>query len=228
MIRISAPVGFAAALSLSVLSLAACSPSAPNAETETGAGAELSAQDQFFASLTSHCGKAFAGTLTSTDAVDADFVGAEMVMHVKECSDEKIAVPFHVKKDGEEWDRSRTWLISRVGDNLRLKHDHRHEDGKEDDVTMYGGDTVEDGTARAQHFLVDADSIALFKASDLGASVTNVWTVEVDGADNEAPKYAYQLQRTVAGGADEERLFRVEFDLSQEVDAPPAAWGHEG
>ncbi|MEO9461554.1 MAG: hypothetical protein ABJ242_02365 [Marinomonas sp.] len=216
MIRIAAALGAAAALTLS-----GCSAPAPEAV------AEQTAQDQFFAALSSHCGKAFAGSLTSSDAVEADFAGAEMVMHVKECSDEQIAVPFHVKKDGEEWDRSRTWLITRTSDGLRLKHDHRHQDGKEDDVTMYGGDTVEDGTANAQHFLVDEDSIALFKASDLGASVTNIWSVEVDATDSDAPKYAYQLQRTIAGGADEERLFRVEFDLSQEVEAPPAAWGHE-
>ena len=209
-----------------LLTLAGCSDNAQQDASETGAGTG-SAQDIFFAALSSHCGKAFAGRLVSEDTVDSDFADADMVMHVKECSDTKIAVPFHVTGEGGEWDRSRTWLITRDGAKLRLKHDHRHEDGTSDKVTMYGGDTVEDGTDRAQHFVVDPESIALFKQNDLPDSVTNVWTVEVDDAEADAPKYVYQLKRTVEGGAPEERLFRVEFDLSKEVDAPPAAWGHE-
>ncbi|MEP2735546.1 MAG: hypothetical protein ABJP34_04535 [Erythrobacter sp.] len=215
------PIAIAPAMALIVL--AGCS-----GEAEDAADENASAQDTFFASLASHCGKAFEGRLVSEDAADADFVDADMVMHVKECSDTQIAVPFHVTGEGGEWDRSRTWLITRDGAKLRLKHDHRHEDGTSDAVTMYGGDTVEDGTERAQHFVVDPESIALFKEQDLPDSVTNVWTVEVDGADAEAPKYAYQLKRTVEGGAPSERLFRVEFDLSKEVEAPSAAWGHEG
>lgn len=179
------------------------------------------APDAFFAAISAHCGKAYAGTLASTDEADADFIDASMVMHVKDCSKDRIAIPFHVKT-GEEWDRSRTWLITRHDDALRLKHDHRHADGKPDAVTMYGGDTVEAGTNTAQYFLVDQESIELFKKEDLAASVTNVWSVEIDEGT-----YAYQLKRTVDGGADAERLFRVEFDLSQEVDAPPAAWGWE-
>lgn len=200
------------------ISLAACGEKTEEiALTDTPA-------DQWFVALASHCGKAFSGQLVSEDEVDADFVGAEMVMHVKDCAEDRIAIPFHVKT-GEEWDRSRTWVITREDERLRLKHDHRHEDGKEDAVTMYGGDTVEAGTANAQHFIVDPESIALFKQEGLDASVHNVWSVEVDGVDADAPTYAYQLQRTVEGGAAEERLFRVEFDLSAEVEAPPAAWG---
>ena len=44
-----------------------------------------------------------------------------MVMHVRECSDERVAIPFHVKLDGE-WDRSRTWLITRT-DTMRYYYD---------------------------------------------------------------------------------------------------------
>ncbi|AWW73503.1 hypothetical protein CD351_03560 [Erythrobacter sp. KY5] len=187
-------------------------------------------QDAFFDALASHCGKAFEGRLVSNDAADADFVDAPMVMHVSECSDDRIAVPFHVKL-GDEWDRSRTWLVTRTeaegAAGLRLKHDHRHEDGEPDAVTMYGGDTAEDGTARSQDFPVDQESIALFEREGLGASVTNVWTVEVDPAGTPDARFAYQLERTVEGGAPEPRFFRVEFDLTNEVEAPPAAWGHE-
>lgn len=218
--RISCSLAVAAALTLS-----ACDTAPPTSEGM----AEASPQDAFFAALASHCGKAYAGKLVSVDEADADFSGRAMVMHVRECSDERIAVPFHVETQSGDWDRSRTWLITRTDAGLRLKHDHRHEDGKPDAVTMYGGDTDSDGTTRAQDFPVDAESITMFEANDLAASVTNVWTVEVDPANGEAnaPKFAYQLKRTKAAGAPEDRFFRVEFDLSQPVDAPPAPWGAE-
>ncbi|MEL6878129.1 MAG: hypothetical protein AAGL68_08545 [Pseudomonadota bacterium] len=188
-------------------------------------------QAEFWTALSSHCGKAYAGELVSEDAADADFVGKAMVMHVRECSEDRIAVPFHVETSAGEWDRSRTWLITKTGAGLRLKHDHRHEDGEPDAVTMYGGDTADQGSAagasRAQDFPVDAESIALFEREGLTASVTNVWTVEVDPAGTENGVFAYQLKRTRQGGAPEDRFFRVEFDLTQEVEAPPAAWGWE-
>lgn len=215
-----------------LLFLAACSPDAPQTE------AQESPQDTFFAALSTHCGKAYAGQLVSEDEADADFAGAAMVMHVSQCSPDRIAVPFHVEIDGE-WDRSRTWLITRLavphksgqGETpigLRLKHDHRHKDGESDELTMYGGDTAEEGTATMQSFPVDQFSVDMFKAQGYDASVTNVWSVEVDPAGSEDAKFVYQLKRTLEGGAPEPRLFRVEFDLSKEVEAPPPAWGHEG
>ena len=104
-----------------------------------------------------------------TYSVDADFAGIAMVMHVRECSRDRIAVPFHVEAGGE-WDRSRTWLISRTETGLRLKHDHRHEDGTSDAVTMYGGDTANEGIARAQEFPVDQFSIDMFEREGLTAA----------------------------------------------------------
>lgn len=183
-----------------------------------------SPQDSFFEALGSHCGKAFAGELVSHDAADADFAGARMVMHVRDCDADRIAIPFHVETGGE-WDRSRTWVITRTANGLRLKHDHRHADGESDAVTMYGGDTASAGTARVQAFPVDQESIALFEREGLSASVTNVWTVEVDPAGTGDAHFAYQLRRTVEGGAPQDRFFRVEFDLTEEVPAPPPAWG---
>lgn len=206
-------------LTAATLSLSACGEAASEPD-------DISPQDAFFAAFEPYCGKAFAGQLVSEDAADADFAGAEMVMHVRECSEDRIAIPFHVRT-GEGWDRSRTWLITRTDTGLRLKHDHRHEDGESDVVTMYGGDTASEGTATTQDFPVDAESIALFEREGLSASVTNVWSVEVSASDSEVPSFAYQLRRTVEGGAPEDRFFRVEFDLSSAVPNPPAPWGWE-
>ncbi|MEP0390648.1 MAG: hypothetical protein ABJ205_07750 [Erythrobacter sp.] len=204
------------------LLLMACSQSDPAPALQ----AEEEVQNTFFSALAEHCGKAYSGQLVSDDEADADFIDAAMVMHVSECSDEGIAVPFHVELNGE-WDRSRTWLITRTDNGLRLKHDHRHEDGESDQLTMYGGDTTDEGTTKEQSFPVDQFSIDMFNAQGYEVSVTNVWSVEVDPAGSESPKFTYQLKRTIEGGAPEPRLFRVEFDLSEEVEAPPPAWGHE-
>ena len=129
-------------------------------------------------------------------------------MHISTCSANEIRIPFNV---GEN--RSRTWVLTRTEQRLRLKHDHRLEDGSEDAITQYGGDTATDGSATRQEFPVDAQSIALFTANNMQVSNTNVWTVEIDAA-----RFAYELRR-------EGRLFRVEFDLTQPIATPPPAWG---
>ena len=119
------------------LALAGCGET-PAPEPEATAEAE-SPQDAFWAALSSHCGKAYAGRMVSDEEVDAEMRGADMAMHVRECSEREIRVPFHVRTQGGEWDRSRTWILTRTGadgaEGLRLKHDHRHEDGSEDAVT---------------------------------------------------------------------------------------------
>ncbi len=185
-------------------------------------------QQAFWDALESHCGNAYSGALASSDERDADWADKRMVAHWADCSETRIAIAFHVEADLEsapsldgEWNRSRTWLITRTADGLRLKHDHRHEDGSEDAVTQYGGDTLSDGTASVQDFPVDAYSIALFEREGLDASLTNIWRIEVDHADDRAPRFAYQLTRR----NDPTRLFRVEFDATQDIAPPPPAWG---
>lgn len=182
------------------LALGACAPAAP-----------ASPQDQFFANLTALCGQSFAGQVVTTDAQDADFASQPLVMEVRECSDSVIRVPFHVGED-----HSRTWVITRTAEGLRLKHDHRHEDGSEDVLTQYGGDTANEGSVTRQEFPVDQFSKDLFIAQDIPQSTTNVWAVEVQPA----AFFAYELAR-------ENRHLRVEFDLRAPVAAPPPPWGAE-
>lgn len=169
--------------------------------------------DDFLASLRSHCGQAFAGRVvvdTPASANDA-FAGKPLVMHVRECDTNTTRVPFHVGDD-----HSRTWVLTRTVDGLRLKHDHRHEDGTSDKVTMYGGDTATAGTAQRQAFPVDAESIANFNANGLTASVTNTWAMEIEPGR----RFLYELSRPNG------RLFQVEFDLSRPVPLPPTPWGY--
>ncbi|MBX3510133.1 MAG: hypothetical protein KF700_02960 [Hyphomonadaceae bacterium] len=181
------------------LALAACATPA----------SQSSAQDQFFANLEQLCGQSYAGRVVTNDSADAAFASQTLLMQVRACSASEIRIPFHV---GEN--RSRTWVITRTSAGLRLKHDHRHEDGSEDVLTQYGGDTANSGSPTRQEFPADAFSQALFVENNIPQSVTNVWAVEV----HPGTTFAYELRR-------ENRYFRVEFDLSAPVAAPPPPWG---
>lgn len=169
--------------------------------------APLSAQgapDAFLDALRAHCGKAYEGHMIDPQAVDSAIVGQRLVMHVRACGD-TVRIPFHVGND-----RSRTWVFTRAADGVRLKHDHRHEDGSEDRVTQYGGDSRAGGTALRMEFPADS-----FTAALIPPSRWNVWTVEVTPT-----QFVYQLRRT-----NSDRRFRVEFDLTRPIAPPPAPWG---
>lgn len=208
------------------LALAACSPStkpkadpaampAVDATSTAPADAEaLAPVDVFMTNIAAHCGKAYEGKIIANEpkptTPDA-FEGKRLVMHVRGCDTPKqrLEVPFHVGDDN-----SRTWILTRLDDGLRLKHDHRHEDGSSDDMTMYGGDSKTAGTAERQEFPVDAESIAMFKKGGLSASVENTWAMEIH-----PQTFVYELSRPNG------RLFKVEFDLTKPVDLPPTPWG---
>ncbi|UOR09357.1 hypothetical protein LCM18_02150 [Qipengyuania flava] len=212
--------------------LAGCTTPAPPGDTPAAA----SPQQAFWQALSSHCGKAYAGALASEDARDADWADKAMVAHWAACEEDRVAIAFHVEEappsSGSEavgrdnpWNRSRTWIVTRhgAGADMRftLKHDHRHVDGEADAVTFYGGTSADAGSARAQDFPVDAESVALFTREGLDASLTNVWRVAVDPAGSKDARFAYQLTRR----NDPTRRFRVEFDTTKAVAPPPPAWG---
>ncbi|OGN50837.1 MAG: hypothetical protein A2352_04630 [Caulobacterales bacterium RIFOXYB1_FULL_67_16] len=159
------------------------------------------AQDAFLAQLNALCGQRFEGRVVTADAADARFASERLIMHVRDCSPDEVRIPFAVGED-----RSRTWVVTRTGVGLRLKHDHRHEDGTTDVLHWYGGDTTSVGTAERQEFPVDAESITLFNANDAAVSTTNVWAMEV----HPDRMFAYELRRP-------NRHFRVEFDLTKPV-----------
>jgi hypothetical protein len=173
------------------------------------ASAPLAAQpraaDALLASLRARCGRAYEGRIVDPQPQDSVIARSRLVMHIRGCGD-TVRIPFHVGVD-----RSRTWVLTRTATGLRLKHDHRHADGTEDRSTQYGGDTKAGLTATRAEFAADS-----FTAALLPASAWNVWLVEVTPR-----RFVYQLTRT-----NSDRRFRIEFDLTRPVAAPPAPWGH--
>lgn len=179
-----------------------------------GAAAPVSATNAFWEQLKPLCGQAFAGTIASNDAADADMQGKPMVMHVAKCTDSEIRIPFFVGDD-----RSRTWMLTASANGVQLKHRHRHEDGSADGRTNYGGDHAGPALEGADgeltlRFPVDAESKALFIADGIPQSATNVWEMRL----LPGKRFTYVLARP-------NRDFRVVFDLSKPVAPPAEPWG---
>jgi hypothetical protein len=186
--------------------LAGCSDAAQRAVQGSSNSTDTDPQLVFWASLQSLCGKAFEGSVVENDPPDPSFEGRLLTMHVRECDLAEVRIPFTVGDD-----RSRSWVVTPTAAGLRLKHDHRHEDGSEDEITQYGGETRGRGTDTSQDFAADG-----YTSNLVPSAATNVWTIEV-WPDS---LFAYALRREGS-----ERRFRVEFDLTRPVPPPPAPWG---
>lgn len=167
-----------------------------------------STQLLFWEALRQLCGNAYEGSIVSGPANDSVFAGKSLVMHVRSCNENKIRIPFFVGTDS-----SRTWVLTRSGTDLMLKHDHRHEDGSPDKITMYGGVTSNFGAKDRQVFPADQETADL-----LPPAIGNVWWIDLEVGSH----FTYNLRRVYT-----DRLFSVRFDLTKPVDTPAAPWGWE-
>ncbi len=177
---------------------------------KAGAPPSISTQDLFFDGLRALCGQAFTGKVTLDNAPDSSFANKKLIMHVRNCTDTQLQIPFKVGDDA-----SRTWLITKTGSGLSLKHDHRHKDGSADKLTMYGGHTMDPGWAQVQSFPADQITKELFVANGIPQSNGNTWQIYLY-----PDTFTYRMIR-------QGREFRVDFDLSQAITAPTAPWGYK-
>ena len=170
----------------------------------------IPSHDGFFDNIAVNCGKAFEGKVTVDNATGpSSFADKKLVMHVRKCNERELQVPFHVGDDA-----SRTWIITKTGSGLSLKHDHRHQDGSDDVSTMYGGHTLDAGFASMQSFPADQYSKELFVSQGIPQSVGNTWQMYIY-----PEKFTYRLIR-------QGREFRVDFDLTKHITPPAAPWGY--
>lgn len=188
-----------------LMAATACGGGAPAPSSTSTPAAPVA--DVFWARLSDLCGRAFEGLPTEIPAGDTTFAARPLVMHVAACAPRAIRIAVHV---GEN--RSHTWVVTREGDGLRLKHDRRREDGTDAEVTQYGGDwNPTTSTSTRIEFPADAHTAALRPAA-----ATNVWTLEIEPGS----RFVYAMRRE---GTD--RRIRLVFQLVPEVAAPPPAWG---
>ncbi len=170
----------------------------------------IATHDHFFSCIARHCGKAYQGKIVVDNTTAGSFANKKLIMHVRKCTEHQLQVPFHVGDDA-----SRTWIMTKTGSGLSLKHDHRHKDGHFAEATMYGGHTVDAGWAQRQSFPADQYSKALFVEQGMPQSVGNTWQLFVY-----PEKFSYRLVR-------QGRVFQVDFDLTVPVAVPPVPWGYQ-
>ncbi|QAA81102.1 hypothetical protein EI546_04880 [Aequorivita sp. H23M31] len=162
--------------------------------------------EKFWSELSAHWGKAYEGKILEGAVPGDGFYGEKLVMHVRSCSENEIRISFFV---GEN--KSRTWVL-RLSENkiINLKHDHRHLDGTEEELTQYGGISSNHGLADLQMFPADP-----YTSQILPAASSNIWWFTI----NEST-FTYNLRRI---GSD--RLFSVSFDFSKPIPTPGPPWG---
>ena len=181
--------------------------------TATSAQAPLvsiATHDAFFDHISQYCGKAFGGKITVDNAPSDGWKNKNLIMHVRKCAPDQLQIPFHVGNDA-----SRTWIITKTGSGLSLKHDHRHQDGTHAESTMYGGHTLDAGWAQVQSFPADQYSKELFVKQGIPQSMGNTWQMFI------YPKtFSYRMTR-------EGREFRDDFDLTQPITPPAPPWGYK-
>ncbi len=153
-----------------------------------------SPQDQLFAAVSSHCGHSLNGRLLTDDPQDAALIGKPLVARFAGCTADEVRINIAAGDD-----TSRTWVISRTPDGLRLKHLHLHKDGTEEELSRYGGDTMTRGTAQRQEFPVDDFTKELFTRLNRPGN-NNVYAVEARAGEF----YVHELRRPG-------RYFRAEF-----------------
>lgn len=175
--------------------------------TESSIAQEKNSAELFWNKLKAHCGKSYEGKLDETIQND-DFSGKKLTMYVWECDDNTIKIPFYVGTD-----KSRTWVLTLEDDRIKLKHDHRHEDGSEDAITQYGGESTNSGSPDLQFFPADEETAQL-----IPAAASNVWWITLN--EN---FFSYNLKRV----GTERPTFTVNFDLSKPKANPGAPWGAE-
>lgn len=150
-------------------------------------------------------GQYFEGKILQGGREGDGFVGNKLIMHVAKVADAELRIPFFV---GEN--KSRTWIITKnENGTLKLKHDHRHEDGSPEDVTFYGGDASNFGWDNLQMFPADDETCRM-----IDYACHNVWWIMIDGNT-----FTYNLRRIGS-----ERVFTVSFDLSESIRSDLKPW----
>jgi hypothetical protein len=188
-------------LGTAALAMAACNGNGEGepADRDPPQDPAAAAQDAFWAHLQALCTGAAEGELIQAPDAQID-PDARLVVHFWECGEDELRFPLHVDEN-----RSRTWVFIRHEDGLELRHDHRHQDGTEEENTWYGAHTRDEGTATRQEFVSERQGMLVG------------WRVEVEPGQ----RFTYGTIR------DGEWRHHLEFDLTRPVDAPPLHWGHE-
>jgi hypothetical protein len=155
----------------------------------------LESHQQFMNKLASLCGQAFEGAETYTIEGRENWQGKRLVMEVILCDPDRVHISLAVDEN-----RSRTWMFMAEDGFLRFRHDHRHEDGTAEEVTLYGGYATNAGNALVQYFPADEYTCQL-----IDYACKNEWVVMLS---DDMSKFSYILS------LDGVMRFQADFDLT--------------
>ena len=139
-------------------------------------------QQAFFDHVKSMCGVRFEGESVFPEDPGDAWKGQLLVAVIETCGADEIRIPFLVGSDS-----SRTWVLTRTVNGLQLKHDHRHADGTPDEITLYGGVTIDAGSPLSQSFPADS-----YTADLIPEASTNEWFL---GFSADGRELTYYLER---------------------------------
>ena len=129
------------------------------------------------------------------------------MLHIRDCSDTQIKMPLHIDDNS-----SRILVLTKSDGIIKLQHDHRHTDGSSDALTLYGGYSSANSTAKVQNFPESAESIAITKAHAPNRTYPSVWSIILSSED-----ITYQVVRPG-------RTIKTTFKFTDTVAYPPKAW----
>ncbi len=155
----------------------------------------LEAHQDFFDQLSAFCGQSFEGAETYTIEGRENWQGKRLVMEVILCEEERVHISLAVDEN-----RSRTWMFLAEDGELRFRHDHRHEDGSPEEVTLYGGYATNAGSAFVQYFPADDYTCQL-----IDYACKNEWVVMLS---DDLSTFSYILS------LDGVMRFQADFDLT--------------
>jgi len=160
---------------------------------------EKTDNDIFYERFREMEGKRFAGHQVYIREDMESWDDLELVMHVREYHHNIIYIPFRVGDN-----TSRTWMLHREADGrLRFRHDHRHDDGSPEDLTLYGGYTAHESNSFTQIFPADE-----YTCNMVQAICDNEWTLCLS---EDLTTFTYILKK--AG----EFIFHADFDLTEAI-----------
>jgi hypothetical protein len=203
---VAAAVCAATAGGCSVLRRPAAPPTGPVAPEPSTEVESFDVHDAFMANLARQCGYTFRGRVLNAPDDDTTFAAdPPLVMHIRECTEDEVRIPVFVGDD-----RSRTWIFSRTGGGVDLRHDHRHADGRSEPVTFYGAFVVDTPIA------VVPPSATRHEFKRVQDDMISGWVVEIVPGEH----YTYGTQRNGMW------RHRFQFDLSEAVAPMPDPWGN--
>lgn len=124
----------------------------------------------FLANVRELCGNTYLGEpVYPLDDPEHPFYNQPILLSFSVCEEDRVFMPLQVGDN-----TSRTWQLTLTEEGLLLKHDHRHEDGTPEDLSMYGGFATDEGTALSQFFPADDET-----AEMLPEASTNVWNMVI-------------------------------------------------